>query len=482
MAMAESAAGSTGRIFISYRRDETAYPAGWLFDRLAEHFGPAQVFKDVDSIELGDDFVQVITRAVGSCDVLLALIGDEWLTITDEHGRRRLDDPHDFVRLEIQAALTRNVRIVPILVDGARMPHADELPADLVGLVHRQALELSPSRFEYDTSRLIKVLDTTLANVRTALDDAAAISTPAMSPHLSTSGGQRPPDQLEPTSRGGRPNVPPPAPATPGGDRPLADQTKPPEKQSRSLSRRARVLTGVGAGTLILLLIVAIAVYLNNTKPAQTGTVPSTSSPKGQVIFQDDFASRANKWDDAGRTRVGGHYTNEAYRIYAEPDASGAQSIARSAPRKPSSVYPSAPLNLHVEVDAKALALPQNTAYGLACRAGSGELQYGYVFNVGDDYLSIAKYDTNGDFREIGPSHSLPSGFKMNASHHLEADCRSDEGDQAVHLVFTVNGLVIAEETDSENPLTGGTVALFAVAFDNAEAVEVEFDNFVVQA
>ena len=86
-AMVESAAGSTGRIFISYRREETAYPAGWLFDRLAQHFGPAQIFKDVDSIQLGDDFVQVINSAVGSCDVLLALIGDQWLTITDSHGR-----------------------------------------------------------------------------------------------------------------------------------------------------------------------------------------------------------------------------------------------------------------------------------------------------------------------------------------------------------------------------------------------------------
>jgi hypothetical protein len=162
-----------GRIFISYRRDETAYPAGWLFDRLAQHFGPAQIFKDVDSIELGDDFVQVISRAVGSCDVLLALIGDRWLTITDDRGRRRLDDPDDFVRLEIEAALERNVRIIPILVDGANMPRTDELPAGLVGLERRQALELSPSRFEYDTNRLLKVLDMTLAEVRTVHDDAA---------------------------------------------------------------------------------------------------------------------------------------------------------------------------------------------------------------------------------------------------------------------------------------------------------------------
>jgi hypothetical protein len=176
MAMAASAAGSTGRIFISYRRDETAYPAGWLFDRLAQHFGSAQVFKDVDSIELGDDFIEVISRAVGSCDVLLALIGDQWLTMTDLHGRRRLDDPDDFVRLEIEAALARKVRIIPILVDGATMPRADELPAGLSGLVRRQALELSPSRFEYDTSRLLRVLDATLAEMRSALDDPSAIS------------------------------------------------------------------------------------------------------------------------------------------------------------------------------------------------------------------------------------------------------------------------------------------------------------------
>jgi len=177
--MAESAAEPTGRIFISYRRGETAYPAGWLYDRLAQHFGAGQIFKDVDSIELGDDFVQVITRAVGSCDVLLALIGHQWLSITDASGQRRLDDPDDFVRLEIEAALTRNVRIIPILVDGARMPNADELPEGLASLARRQALELSPSRFEYDTSRLLKILDMTLADVRTAHGGAAMTSSSA---------------------------------------------------------------------------------------------------------------------------------------------------------------------------------------------------------------------------------------------------------------------------------------------------------------
>jgi TIR domain len=160
--MSASTGNVLGRIFMSYRRDDTAYPAGWLFDRLTSHFGRGQVFKDIDSIELGDDFVEVITTAVESCDVLLAVIGDRWLTITDQDGQRRLDNPDDFVRLEIEAALTRNVRVIPILVEGARMPRADELPASLAGLVRRQALDLSPSRFDFDTRRLLKVLDRTI--------------------------------------------------------------------------------------------------------------------------------------------------------------------------------------------------------------------------------------------------------------------------------------------------------------------------------
>lgn len=151
---------------MSYRREETAYPAAWLFDRLASHFGRDQVFKDVDSIELGDDFVEVITAAVGSCDVLLALIGGRWLTIADRDGRPRLDDPNDFVRLEIEAALARDVRVIPVLVDGARMPRAEELPASLAKLARRQALELSPIRFDADVQRLLRVLDRVVAEAQ----------------------------------------------------------------------------------------------------------------------------------------------------------------------------------------------------------------------------------------------------------------------------------------------------------------------------
>ncbi len=148
-------------IFICYRREDAAYPAGWLFDRLVGHFGEGQVFKDVDSIRLGDDFEAEITAAVGSCAVLLAVIGTRWLTVAGEEGRR-LDDPADFVRLEIETALTRGVRVIPVLVDRARMPRAAELPATLEKLTRRQALVLSPASFTADIARLLKVLDATL--------------------------------------------------------------------------------------------------------------------------------------------------------------------------------------------------------------------------------------------------------------------------------------------------------------------------------
>lgn len=241
--MVESAAPVPGRVFINYRREETAYPAGWLYDRLANRYG-GQVFKDVDSIQLGDDFVEVITRAVGSCDVLLALIGDQWLAITDARGRRRLDDPDDFVRLEIEAALTRNVRVIPILVEGARLPRADELPPSLAGLVRRQALELSPARFDFDISRLLKVLDRTLVEIRTEHDSAAAVT--AQTGKAAGSGTAEPPtapDQREAAEPSPLSSISPAAPTTAAEDWPHHDGALDP---GTSASKRA---TPVGRPT-----------------------------------------------------------------------------------------------------------------------------------------------------------------------------------------------------------------------------------------
>lgn len=149
-----------GRILLSYRQEETAGYAGWLYDRLVNHLGEGRVVKDIiDAIRPGEDLVEVVTATVRSCDLVLVLIGDRWLTITDAADRRRLDDPGDVVRLEIEAALTLNVRVIPILLENAQIPRADRLPTGLTKLAKRQALMLSLSHFESDTRRLLRLLD-----------------------------------------------------------------------------------------------------------------------------------------------------------------------------------------------------------------------------------------------------------------------------------------------------------------------------------
>jgi hypothetical protein len=144
--------------FISYRREDSGGHAGRLFDRLREQFGQDRVFLDVVGIEAGRDFVESIDKAVGSCEVLLAVIGRDWLTSTDRQGRRRLDDPNDFIRAEISAALKRDIRVVPVLVQGAEMPPTDALPEDLKRLTRRQAVELRDSRWDADVEDLIETL------------------------------------------------------------------------------------------------------------------------------------------------------------------------------------------------------------------------------------------------------------------------------------------------------------------------------------
>lgn len=147
-------------IFINYRREDSRADAGRLFDWLSGHFGKDRVFMDIaGSIEPGMDFDEVIERAVTSCEALIVVIGKQWLTTTDSAGRRRLDNPNDYVRLEIAKALQRNIRVIPVLVQEATMPTAEELPEDLVRLAKRQALEISDSRWDYDTEQLVKVLD-----------------------------------------------------------------------------------------------------------------------------------------------------------------------------------------------------------------------------------------------------------------------------------------------------------------------------------
>ena len=146
-------------IFISYRRGEGTPYAGRLYDQLATRFGEDRVFMDLDTIEPGDDFVEVITNYVSSCTVLIALIHKAWLDAKDDEGRARLHNPDDFVSIEISTALQRNIRVIPVLVQGASMPRSQDLPESMSILSRRNALELSDSRWRSDVSKLIKILE-----------------------------------------------------------------------------------------------------------------------------------------------------------------------------------------------------------------------------------------------------------------------------------------------------------------------------------
>jgi glycerophosphoryl diester phosphodiesterase len=268
--------GESGRVFISYRRQETAWPARQLHDVLAAELGADRIFKDVDDIEPGDDFVERIQSAVGSCQVLLALIGPQWLTVTDAKGARRIDDPADFVRLEVETALSRDdVRVIPILVDHAKMPTAEELPPGLAALTRRQAVEINPVSF--DTHRLLRVLNETLnaAGSEPAVPqisgDGQGVQSVAVSPAVPS---------VESPVAAATTDVPPSAPAIPRSD--------------RAGARRRALMLGVGIMSLVLLLAIGVTgwYFLRNpgqpnatddqTLPAAASSPPSVSSaPSG---------------------------------------------------------------------------------------------------------------------------------------------------------------------------------------------------------
>jgi hypothetical protein len=149
---------TAAKVFISYRRQDSAGQAGRVQDRLQREFGPDLVFMDVDAIPLGTNFSKVLHEEVAKCGALLAVIGPTWPDARDEYGNRRLDDPNDFVRVEIAAALQRNIPVIPILLDGARIPKASQLPDDLKELALRNGLEIHHASFQDDMERLIRGL------------------------------------------------------------------------------------------------------------------------------------------------------------------------------------------------------------------------------------------------------------------------------------------------------------------------------------
>jgi len=179
-----------GKIFLNYRRDDTEGYVGRLYDHLNRRF-PGRIFRDVTELRPGEDFVDALAREGQSCQVLLAVIGRRWLSMTDATGRRRLDDPDDILRQEIAHALERNVLVIPVLVGGATMPLIDELPPELARLGRRQALPISELDFEHDMERLFRTLSQAFGEP----------TEPAAGPQLVDNGREQQPPAPPPETR-----------------------------------------------------------------------------------------------------------------------------------------------------------------------------------------------------------------------------------------------------------------------------------------
>jgi ketosteroid isomerase-like protein len=242
------------KVFISYRREETAGHAGRLHDAIAPRFGDANVFMDVD-LAPGVDFVERVTEAVGACDVLLVVIGPNWARTTDGRGNVRLADSNDFVRLEVEIALRRpDVAVIPLLVGGAQMPAPDQLPESIRGLSRRNALELSDLRWRYDVGRLIDTLGTLL--------------------------GEGPPDAPDSSAR-------PAAPSQPGHP----DRTA---RRRRALIGGVLAAAALGIGATLL----GVAGVFSSDEPAGTHTTAgATGSSDG--VTTDDAARLMERYKQA---------------------------------------------------------------------------------------------------------------------------------------------------------------------------------------
>lgn len=146
-------------IFVSYRRSDSAGHTGRLVDDLGEQLVGQALFRDIEAIEAGEDFVQALERAVGACAAMLVVIGPTWAKVVGPDGQPRLHQSGDFVRMEIEAALARDVRVIPVLVGDAQMPMAADLPASMAPLLRRNAYSISDRRWRYDIDQLLDILE-----------------------------------------------------------------------------------------------------------------------------------------------------------------------------------------------------------------------------------------------------------------------------------------------------------------------------------
>jgi hypothetical protein len=432
-----------GRIFVSYRRAETAPQAGWLYDRLAERFGRPQVVKDA------------APAAAASCDVLLALIGHYWLTPAG---------PDDAVRLEIESALTHGVEVVPVLVDGARMPATGELPPGLAGLARRPPLALGAASPELDVSRLVQALDQSIAERQATQATQAGLA------------------RNQPTVTGMAPSwTPRPGQPAPGPTKPM-----PPRRRLRP-----RTIAMVACGAVAAAIVAFIAIP--GDKPASSASASShhDSSPKtasasspaaassaasAKVLIADDFSTDKAGWADDYHQSAGAYTGTGAYRL-SVTGANGLAELARPASAR-HGLGDTTSLNLDVSVDVRKLSgAPQGYGLGIALRSdGGGDV---YAFLVMDHAVAIQKW-VGGGARVTGvPAPVSTSALHTGAADRLRAVCQTAADGTSVHLELWLNGTKMVDYTDRDHPYTKGYMGLYVETISDASSTAAaEFDNF----
>jgi DNA-binding beta-propeller fold protein YncE len=297
------------RIFISYRHADSAAYAGRLYDRLKDRFGDERIFRDLE-MDFGIDFVERIEDTVGSCVVMVVVIGPGWLDARDDAGNRRLDDVDDYVRVEVSAALGRSIRVIPVLVGDAKMPAKNDLPDALRPLARRNALQISDSRWDYDVGRLMQALDRVFKEHE---EQVAAQEAPAPTPE------ETPPPAAQEAPAPTPEETPPAAPGTPPPlAAPVPERERIPPPSTERDSRRRPALAAAAAATVVAAAVIVAVVVIsggssNGDKLKLLRPVRVGGSPEGVAVAASGSVWVANH--DGAVTRIDPNRLKPVQRI-----------------------------------------------------------------------------------------------------------------------------------------------------------------------
>jgi hypothetical protein len=428
-------------IFISYRRSDASGHAGRLYDRLKAHFGAERIFMDIDTLEPGVDFVDRIDEALKSCGAVLAVIGQGWVAASDTEGRRRLDDPGDFVGVEIGAALYRGVTVIPVLVQRASMPAEKDLPDRLKPLTRRHAVELDDARWDYDVGRLVRSLEKAMTEQAEA---EAKADVPLQKP-----------------------------------DRTVAADTGAPAERSsrgRTVGRRPKWLAMAVAGAVAVVAVVAVTwIALRRGEGSDEGPEKSWT-----VAFEDRLDDSSTGWPQGGIPECDHLLTEEGYRLI---------SAERLTPCGAATFFDdelSELSNSRVGVTTtwvEGAATNVNPAQGVGvagprCRTVRRDPppNDGYLFAISPNgYYQLVRYEdarqkvlTDGRTGAVSPRLGTPRPAALECI---------EEGSSLILRLF--DGTELVDEVRDDAPLPPGTGGMSVTNLSDSE-VEVLFTDFSV--